>query len=594
MLNLKNILNLLLLILGSNISGIAQTHFIGKEVENMQRTSLANKFTDFTIVSLDIKSLYNNLQQEKKKTFFRLSLGKNFNEQIELEPNDLRGQGHTIILETKQGQVHRQIHEISTFKGKINGKSDSEVRLLIEEDRIEGYFQINDNSYFIEPVQNFARSGNPSHYILYQPENVIQPSLTCNVTTVSDIVTQASLSNTQQNNICRVLELATEADFTYYQLINDWRKTVNRQLGIINQAEGVLAAVFNISFKISFQHVWTIDDPYKDVYGLGSFRSHWEDNFSEVYYYEFAYLGRAYGQGGQAYVGAICENNTYRYGNGAMHLDNYSNLIITIHEIGHGIGADHDDVYYPETDLCAGSSTTRPVMCPVYRDGSIFSTLNFSDLSKNAINNYLSSVGCLDVSINTNQNLGTQTISNDTEVFTAEQTINHLNDQNFIVETSSVILSAGNNIILRPGFHAKTGTYLQAQILPHLAASNCEGNFTENEDSQRIFLQTDINKDTFPSSSSILVNRTNQSFLKIAPNPFSNTTKLFYTIAEKDWISLQLLDHTGRLIRILLDNNLHYKGVYQIKLSDELVSGVYFIRLITSSQIETIKLMKIQ
>ena len=63
------------------------------------------------------------------------------------------------------------------------------------------------------------------------------------------------------------------------------------------------------------------------------------------------------------------------------------------------------------------------------------------------------------------------------------------------------------------------------------------------------------------------------------PNPFNATTTIAYEVAERNHVTLELFDISGRLVMVLVDG-IKDRGSYSVSLgSSELAGGVYFYRL---------------
>lgn len=74
------------------------------------------------------------------------------------------------------------------------------------------------------------------------------------------------------------------------------------------------------------------------------------------------------------------------------------------------------------------------------------------------------------------------------------------------------------------------------------------------------------------------------------PNPFSESTQIYYSVSSRQNISIILYDYLGNEIITLVDEN-HQKGDYQLKLSrNGLSNGVYYYRLIVDDEQFTKKL----
>ena len=78
------------------------------------------------------------------------------------------------------------------------------------------------------------------------------------------------------------------------------------------------------------------------------------------------------------------------------------------------------------------------------------------------------------------------------------------------------------------------------------------------------------------------------------PNPFNPSTNLSYTIAEAGNIALSVYDINGRLVESLVDSYQEAGNYNAVWNASFVSSGVYFVRLSTSSDILTQKVMLIK
>jgi plastocyanin len=75
------------------------------------------------------------------------------------------------------------------------------------------------------------------------------------------------------------------------------------------------------------------------------------------------------------------------------------------------------------------------------------------------------------------------------------------------------------------------------------------------------------------------------ALMQSAPNPFRNTTKVQYSIAQPEHVELLVFDATGRLARTLIDEYVSKPGAYGAtwdggsNTGQQLPSGVYFYRM---------------
>ena len=72
------------------------------------------------------------------------------------------------------------------------------------------------------------------------------------------------------------------------------------------------------------------------------------------------------------------------------------------------------------------------------------------------------------------------------------------------------------------------------------------------------------------------------AFKSTSPNPFSNTTNIYYELKEKAFVNISLYDITGRRIEVLMNNVLSNEGMHTFTIDADklqLTEGSYFCRL---------------
>jgi len=78
--------------------------------------------------------------------------------------------------------------------------------------------------------------------------------------------------------------------------------------------------------------------------------------------------------------------------------------------------------------------------------------------------------------------------------------------------------------------------------------------------------------------------------LKNYPNPFNPSTKIQFAVPERSEVKLTLHDVLGREIKVLFNDEVE-SGLHEYQLSsDNLSSGVYFIRMTTSNFNKSLKI----
>jgi hypothetical protein len=74
-----------------------------------------------------------------------------------------------------------------------------------------------------------------------------------------------------------------------------------------------------------------------------------------------------------------------------------------------------------------------------------------------------------------------------------------------------------------------------------------------------------------------------------SPNPFNSKVTLRYFLPTSDYVKMELFDLTGRLITSIFEGE-QSAGTYEVVHNgDDMVSGVYFVRLTVKDKVNTCK-----
>jgi len=81
--------------------------------------------------------------------------------------------------------------------------------------------------------------------------------------------------------------------------------------------------------------------------------------------------------------------------------------------------------------------------------------------------------------------------------------------------------------------------------------------------------------------------------LPVYPNPSGGSTTIKYEILKESFISLELIDQFGKVLKVLIQNQLKSPGIYSVTLSEtgRLPSGLYFCRLQSCGPVESQKII---
>jgi len=160
---------------------------------------------------------------------------------------------------------------------------------------------------------------------------------------------------------------------------------------------------------------------------------------------------------------------------------------------------------------------------------------------------------------------------------------NQIEATNTIFANASATYTAGNRIILKPGFKALFGSYFNAFIeactSPRLAKPN-EQNVVKNNNGFK-FDELLTNEDRF-----------NEELL-IYPNPLEDKATLLYYLKEADNVTVTLVDVTGKALATLAENQAQAAGQHQLELdARNLPTGIYYLKL-QSNEMQVIKKLMI-
>jgi len=93
--------------------------------------------------------------------------------QLSLTPRDLRSPRYRAENTTLKGMQTIESGAVTTFKGKVSGDENSQVRLTIEASKIEGFFTTGDEKYFIEPARRFSPLAAAGDFVVYRHANTL-------------------------------------------------------------------------------------------------------------------------------------------------------------------------------------------------------------------------------------------------------------------------------------------------------------------------------------------------------------------------------------------------------------------------------------
>ena len=302
--------------------------------------------------------------------------------ELNLTPNDLRASGYHAQNVAENGIQTLTRGEVTTFKGKVTGEADSDVRMTVSGAAIEGYIVVKGERFFVEPARNYSSLASAEDVVVYREKDLLKhktfacdSEITERIQRGKEMVAANDVKSVQEQ---RVIELATEADFEFVTQLGGANQANNQILSTLNMVEGMYERELNLSVSVTYQHTWSIADPFDSLTSrtmLDSFLNYWNVNLPHSQHPRDAahlFTGKPNVSGlGLAYIGVVCLNSNYAYGLGGRTISAAVNNLVTAHEIGHNLGARHVDA----TQSCANttmnavvSNVTPPIFCSYSRD----------------------------------------------------------------------------------------------------------------------------------------------------------------------------------------------------------------------------------
>lgn len=330
---------------------------------------------------------------------------KNF--QFILRFNDIRSADYRAEDTDRDGRHILPRSETFTYKSTLIGESKSVVALTVDGTKTEGYLATENEGYFIESARKYSSHARDDDKVIYQVrDKVNHDDGVCGLDEVIALGIETAKSNVNFNSVSsglsgrRILKVATEADkeFVLEQVTgNGDPVTANAHiLSVMNQVDAVFEQQLNIKIVITFQHAWMSNtiDPYEGITNSGqmvvAFADYWNNNFpssNPLYRRNVAHLftqkptpkvdGYAYG--------IVCGSLVpYSFTSTRV----FWKWIVTAHELGHNLHANHTDQPPPAPPDCVNTIMQPPLNGGINR---------FCSLSITQITSYLDNSGsCLE------------------------------------------------------------------------------------------------------------------------------------------------------------------------------------------------------
>ena len=304
---------------------------------------------------------------------------------VELSPHDLRAPEYHAEVETDTGRLAvRSALPLTTFRGRVAGWPETEVRFTVRPDRFEGIILTPQEWYFLEPLSNYEPSSPATDAVIYRASDIRPEAVgDCGSSLAERIGKLQEWTGPQiraAGGGILAADVATEADYEYVAALGGADSANSSILETLNQVDGIYQSQLSLSLRVVYQHAWSSSsDPYTSTGAstiLGEFRSYFGSSLGAVDY-DLAHMWTGKDMDGStvgiAYLGVVCDARSFSFGVSQRISAAPARYIVTAHEIGHNFGASHPDQATPAPTDCSNTVMNSSIgtgtnFCPFSRD----------------------------------------------------------------------------------------------------------------------------------------------------------------------------------------------------------------------------------
>lgn len=152
--------------------------------------------------------------------------------------------------------------------------------------------------------------------------------------------------------------------------------------------------------------------------------------------------------------------------------------------------------------------------------------------------------------------------------------------------SASITIASPNYDIMFPGFIAQEGSHFTAYIDPCAVSYHRTPGEEPMSDAEKNHLNQSFVEHHQSSVSGINA--------ELSPNPFKDNLNAQFKLTASTYLTISLLDATGRVLAILMDNKFFEEGTYRFSYNfSEFSQGVYFFQINDNSGSKLMKVIKI-
>jgi hypothetical protein len=552
------------------IQAWSQPVFKGQPIQS-RNNQFAERFSRADLFQLDLPQIadYLHATSDEPLKSFRLQLGDRFDRLIEITPDNDQMHTDHINVVGPDGRYELPIEGVMTYTGRCVGAKNAQVQVTATGQFLRIKVTEKDQTWFVESTCMNSGGAAANQVMVYNNKDVrdLNKGEGCGW---SGFDQKAKVKKKEHNAAnrsgqipCVEYQLDLVADGALLWLFAEDHAPTNydiqnlaaAMISITLGAEEIWSP-FGVNFIVSGITIFTCqnnnclpwDDAseFNDGSDLLSDFSDWADDYLGEHDVAQLWTGRDYQVDGKystvglSYVDGVCDELLERNANWCewdVNPNRRDNL--SAHENGHSFDADHD------------VENAALVMSPKLNDGIVW-----SDEAKDDIIETIEDFDCLTpcgtvcpyyLPLN-----GTYFAP-----YTHIEADHHISSTGTVIGFGGITFDAGSYIEFKPGFSASAG--FSAII------DGCGENLKPGASEDRIS-KAEI-KQVKPETA-----------VAVAPNPFSGSTTITYTLQSEQQVSIQLMDAMGRLVATPLAPELQPEGEHQFNLdAGNLSAGMYFL-----------------